>query len=141
MTRSKDLTEGFRWRIVGMFLLLTLIQGGIQLVGPVFSLVFPPAEQVPAPGVIRQVINPTNYVIYVLILAVLEVVAESYAVVCWTLFYFDLRIRKEGFDLELMAQRQRTGPVSAAEIQVEVVDDEPPDTFKPWSDNQYRPLP
>jgi hypothetical protein len=27
-------------------------------------------------------------------------------VICLTLFYFDLRIRKEGFDLELAAQQQ-----------------------------------
>jgi hypothetical protein len=31
---------------------------------------------------------------------------ETYSAVCFTLMYFDLRIRKEGFDLELAAKQQ-----------------------------------
>jgi hypothetical protein len=34
------------------------------------------------------------------------ILTASVATVCWTLCYFDLRIRKEGFDLELAAKQQ-----------------------------------
>jgi hypothetical protein len=31
---------------------------------------------------------------------------QAFAAVCYTLLYFDLRIRKEGIDLELAAREQ-----------------------------------
>jgi hypothetical protein len=45
-----------------------------------------------------------NYVIQQVIDFLVRVLIQSYSAVCWTLLYFDLRIRKEGFDLELALQ-------------------------------------
>jgi hypothetical protein len=135
--RSKALTEGFRWRIFGMFILLSLIQVGMQMLAQVLGMILPPAEQIPAGDVLRQEVIPGNYEIYVVLTSLVEVVAESYTVVCWTLFYFDLRIRKEGFDLELMAQRESLSLEGARDIPVEVVDEPPPkDERNPWLDNR-----
>ncbi len=39
-----------------------------------------------------------------------QYLVAAYSAICWTLFYFDLRIRKEGYDLELAAKPQ---PVTA----------------------------
>jgi hypothetical protein len=136
--RSKNLTEGFRWRIFGMFILLSLIQAGVILLAQVLGMVCPPAEQIPAGDVLQQKVIPINYEIYVVLISLVEVVADSYTVVCWTLFYFDLRIRKEGFDLELMAaQRGEAGSVGAPDMPVPMADDLPrADDRNPWPDNR-----
>ena len=47
-----------------------------------------------------------NYIVDTVLAFLLMIVAQSYWAVCWTLLYFDTRIRKEGFDLELAAQEQ-----------------------------------
>jgi hypothetical protein len=141
LARSKELSDGFRWRIFGMFVLLWLIEVGMGMLAQLVTYVLPPVEAVPGPGGIIQVVNTQNYVIFIAIAYLVGVVAHSYAIVCWTLFYFDLRIRKEGFDLELMARRGLAGPALPGEIPVEVVDEEPPaDNRDPWSDNPNPPL-
>jgi hypothetical protein len=47
-----------------------------------------------------------NYVINVLVIQLVNILVQTYLAVCITLLYFDIRIRKEGFDLELAAQQQ-----------------------------------
>jgi len=127
LARSKELTEGFRWRIFGMMLLLFLIRIGLLIVSSLLSMLIPPAKQILAGNVLRQEIIPTNYVIYVVLVFMLDVVVQSYATVCWTLFYLDLRIRKEGFDLELMAQQGQGPPAGLPGMQAGTVDGNPPD--------------
>jgi hypothetical protein len=41
----------------------------------------------------------------------LNFLVQTYGAICFTLLYFDLRIRKEGYDLELAA-RQQAAPTS-----------------------------
>jgi len=108
LARSTELSAGFRWRIFGMFLLLALIQVGVGMVGSLVAQILPPAEAVPGPGgTVTLIINQTNYLLFIGISYLVGTVGHSYGTVCWTLFYFDLRIRKEGFDLEMAARQQR----------------------------------
>jgi len=57
-------------------------------------------------GGIRVVYNTTNQLINVILSFPFNVLVGTYASICITLLYFDLRIRKEGFDLELAAQQR-----------------------------------
>jgi len=105
--RSKALSEGFRLRILGVAFLLGLLQLiFIGLASVVLQRFFPPAEVVPVQGGIRVVYNTTNQLINVILSFPFNVLVGTYASICITLLYFDLRIRKEGFDLELAAQQR-----------------------------------
>lgn len=110
LSRSKRLTEGFRWRIFGLVVLVVIIQGIIVGLGGALNLVLPSSEQVPVdvPGgsAVRAVFNYRNYAINTLVSQLLNILVASFSAVCFTLMYFDLRIRKEGFDLELAARQQ-----------------------------------
>jgi hypothetical protein len=106
LTRSKDLTSGFRWRIFGVYALFAAFGAIFVCVSLALGFLFPVMSQVNTDAGPTLVRNETNYLIELLVRYVLNILVSSYAAVCWTLFYFDLRIRKEGLDLELAAQQQ-----------------------------------
>jgi hypothetical protein len=91
LQRSWRLTRGFFWRIVGILLVLGLLQaivGGI--VGlPVLALAS--GLSVDAQQMISQAIS-----------AVSAIFVAPVTLVTLTLLYYDLRIRREGFDLEML---------------------------------------
>lgn len=124
--RSKSLTDGYRWRIFGIVLLLGLIIVGGQFAAGILQMILPPAEMVPVeraqelraeqpPRRVRgfdvdgpthrQVFNYRNYAIDILVGQLIGILLQSFQSVCLTLLYFDTRIRKEGFDLEMLAQQ------------------------------------
>jgi hypothetical protein len=114
LSRSKELTSGFRWRVFGVFALLVLITLVFGAVTNLLERILPAYEQVPTQFGTQTLVVPvlTNYGNYVINLVVgylLNILVGAYAAICWTLFYFDLRIRKEGFDLELAAKQQAPG--------------------------------
>lgn len=120
MKRSKDLTVGFRGRVLGLLLLILvigiLLQSGVSLL----EYVIPSTERVPTERPERlvslqetgytQVLNYRNYAIQTLIGQLIGILVQTFQAVCFTLLYFDLRIRKEGFDLELAARQQAPTP-------------------------------
>ncbi len=108
LERSKTLADGYRWRIVGILVLLAIINALFQLAGNAVSLVLPYTESVEGLFGMAQVYNGNyvNYVIHAVVVFLLNVLTQIYYAVCLTLLYFDLRIRKEGLDLELAAQEQ-----------------------------------
>ncbi len=116
MKRSKELTAGFRGRVLGLLLLFIVIAliptGAVQLL----ELVIPSTEHVPIDRpdagfgfggpAYTEVINYRNYAINTVVGQLLNILVQTFQAVCFTLLYFDLRIRKEGFDLELAARQQ-----------------------------------
>lgn len=103
LRRSKEMmnarTEPGFWKRpknkAGLILLLGfLIAGGIQLT---FQL----------PGVILSIIAPGSLVVST-IMGLLNIISTSLATVftatAMILFYYDIRLRKEGFDLKMMAE-------------------------------------
>ena len=103
LRRSKDLTSGHRWRVFAVWALLFVIA---LLVGAAIAgleFVFPKFEIVRTDTGDTQILNYRNYCIEQVLLWVVQVLIESYSAICFTLFYFDLRNRKEGFDLQLAA--------------------------------------
>jgi hypothetical protein len=104
MTRSKSLSEGYRGRVWGMYALF--LAATFLLMGSVIGLaaIFPTQELVRTDTGQRIVHNLRNELIQISIRELISVVIQTYAAICWTLLYFDLRIRKEGYDLELAAR-------------------------------------
>jgi len=106
MTRSAQLTQDWRGRIFGigaLIVLMYLVLGvGLELG---LNAVLPQVEVVrDNDGFPRVQLNETNRIIHVIVETLLSILISTYAAVCLTLVYFDLRTRKEGFDLELAAK-------------------------------------
>src|SRR5262249_17225271 len=90
-------------------LLLGIIQWGLAVGAALIERVFPYLEIVRGPdGTQVPRFIHTNFYICSVVEFLVGVIAHSYQAVCVTLLYIDLRIRKEGFDLEVGA-RQETG--------------------------------
>ena len=90
LRRSWDLTKGFR----GKALVLWLVSFGLVLVVVIGAAVLGAAAGAAAGGIdtaVTVLIALVSLLIYPLITSV------------FTLFYYDLRVRKEGFDLEVLS--------------------------------------
>jgi hypothetical protein len=105
LARSKAISEGYRGRLFGLLVLLIVIGAMFQVAAGFLEQVLPSMEAVPGPAGQSLVVNHRNQIINILVAQLLGILVQTYQAVCITLFYFDLRIRKEGFDLELAAQQ------------------------------------
>jgi hypothetical protein len=113
LNRSKSLVSGYWWRVFGVIFLVEIVM--ILVVGVVtaaLALVLPFQEIVRGAGgfPIAHTTNYFNYTIHKVVEVLLNVLMGSYLAVCITLLYLDLRIRKEGFDLEIEAQKEAPPP-------------------------------
>lgn len=89
LRRSWALTKGFRWRMLWVFLVpmvLLLMVPGIVLGGLLAAVGLSPEG-----------------LAFRTLLSVLTVFFYPFLYIVFAISYFDLRVRKEGFDLELMA--------------------------------------
>jgi hypothetical protein len=102
--RSWSLTQGYFWRTLGVqFLVSTIVNVVAQVVTTPLSLLFGVAVSLVDPNASFDAYIP-SVVLYVLILFVALVLGAVAAVVqssTTALIYIDLRMRKEGLDLEL----------------------------------------
>lgn len=90
--RSWNLTAGHFWRVLGTLLL----SGIITAVGA--AIIQIPAE------VITTTIGPDGWPVSALGSAVASALITPFSLLIVVLLYFDLRVRKEGYDIEVMAQ-------------------------------------
>lgn len=98
MRRSWRLTKGFFWRTLGTLLLSGVI---VAIVSGIISI----------PGDLAvQALGPDAWAISTLVTALATVLVTPFGMVVIVLLYFDLRIRKEGFDIEVMARELATAP-------------------------------
>jgi hypothetical protein len=108
LQRSKALVTGYWGRVFGVVFLIQFIAGIIgAMIGGGLGMVLPSQEVMPGPNgfPIAHTTNYANYVITHLFVVLAQILMGSYLAVCITLLYLDLRIRKEGFDLEIEAQK------------------------------------
>jgi hypothetical protein len=84
LSRSWELTRGARWRIFGLG--VTLLSPGQAVIGPGSGLMI---AVLALSGIVQMLIYPLFYCVL-------------------TVTYYDLRVRKEGFDLELLASTLQT---------------------------------
>ncbi len=100
--RSRELVRGYWWKTLGLFLvvlLLIAIVGGI--VGGVFVAVVSGADYET-----KRIVTGVAQLIVGVLLTPIQIVAT-------TLLFYDLKIRKEAFDLEAMVQQAgASAPVS-----------------------------
>jgi hypothetical protein len=113
LNRSRQLTQGHFFRILLVLILLWVVYSGVTGLAGVILLAFPcfqlETETLPPTIVI---VNDFNFYLAVVVEFIGEVIGQSFVAVCLTVLYFDLRIRKEGFDLEL-AVRQADATLGA----------------------------
>lgn len=107
LARSKELTSGYVGRILALGIILFVVSILIGIAVGLLQLVLPSMHQVRgAGGLPVNVMNPANYLINQAVSFLINVLVSTYGTICLTLLYYDIRIRKEGFDLELAAQKQ-----------------------------------
>jgi len=91
LRRSMRLTRGYFWRIVGILFLLGLLQ---SIVGAVFAL--------PIVALASGASTDTQQLVSQAASAVSAIFVAPVSLVTLTLLYYDLRIRREGFDIEML---------------------------------------
>ena len=99
--RSRELVQGYWWKTLGLFLvvlLLIAIVGGI--VGGVFVAVVSGADYET-----KRIVTGVAQLIVGVLLTPIQIVAT-------TLLFYDLKIRKEAFDLEAMVGQLSSSPDS-----------------------------
>ncbi|HEX4607200.1 MAG TPA: hypothetical protein VH092_03260 [Urbifossiella sp.] len=104
LSRCSTLVDGHRWRVFGVLFLVGLASAIVQFaIGAALGFVLPSQEVIPAANGPQVQINPLNHIVDTIIAQLVSILFNTYIAVCGTLLYLDLRIRKEGFDLELAA--------------------------------------
>jgi hypothetical protein len=118
--RSWSLTNGFFWRTFGIqFLVSVILNVAAQVITTPFSLIFGLAGGIFAPTGDQTAALATMGVSYVLLLMVSAIISAIASVVqsaTTALLYIDLRMRKEGLDLQLQRfVEERAGGVAGIE--------------------------
>lgn len=98
LRRSWRLTKGAFWRTLGILVLSGIVAG---IVSSILSI---PGEFV------VQALGPDAWPISSLAAVLATVLVTPFGTLVIVLLYFDLRIRKEGFDIEVMARELATAP-------------------------------
>jgi hypothetical protein len=116
LKRGTRLSEGTRWRILVLYILgifLNQILTWIVAVPAMIALAFIPSMQGQAHARVQGMI--LTFVLYGAMFAVRALTKPVYGIAL-TLFYFDQRIRKEGFDIEWMMQQVGMVPPPAPSV-------------------------
>ena len=101
--RSRSLVSGFWWRTFGILVLGAILAGFISSVLAGIVL-----------GVTSNGTTSTTWLIATTIAGTLsKMISVPFTAAFVTVLYFDLRVRKEGFDLQLLAQRIGVDPGAA----------------------------
>jgi MFS family permease len=110
LRRSKQLVSGYWWRVIGTVFLLGILVSILQAIPQIIFTVIGTAVGAAAgggstAGVVSQVFGSVGQSIGAIIFGAIQFIAL-------TILYFDLRVRKEALDLDVLAERQ-LGPVTA----------------------------
>lgn len=100
LRRSWNLVRGSFWRVLGINFVLGLLVGLIAQ-GPSFAISIG-ANLLPWPMV--------GFVLNIAAQSIIQILILPIEFAALTLLYYDLRIRKEGFDLQLLAQQLAPTP-------------------------------
>jgi hypothetical protein len=96
--RSWRLSKGLSWHIFGTLLLAGIIAA---IVGLIFLV---PSAIVTANETFSGTVSSTGWVLRTILGSLSTIVVSPFSSAVGVLLYFDARIRKEGFDLAMMAR-------------------------------------
>ncbi len=111
MGRSWQLTKGFRWKVLALVVVTAIIVTIPSMAGGIAAAFFSPGI-----GVLTDSSGlPIGWYLAMVLGAVIQLLLYPLMYSVLTVLYYDLRVRKEGFDLEVLAQRpaDRDDPSSA----------------------------
>jgi len=100
LSRSSSLTTGLKWHILGTFALIVLLLLAVNIGAGLLIAIIPS----------RVIVNVLSTVLSVVIGPILGI-AE-------TVLYYDLRIRREGFDVEYLVGRDSPPPADSANLAI-----------------------
>jgi len=111
LSRSWNLTSGFAMKAFGLAILIGIIGYIISFaVGAVFGLITSGAEGVAASATGDLVSKtPGMIVVEYLITGLASAFVAPLFAAAVTIFYYDLRVRREGFDLQVLAENLSRG--------------------------------
>jgi hypothetical protein len=108
LSRSKSLVEGYFGRVIGVLFLIGLIMGFLNMVvAQTTAALLPFVEVVPSkdPFSAIRISSYPNFAVNQIVDTLVQILVTTYTTICGTLLYFDQRNRKEGFDLQLEAEK------------------------------------
>lgn len=103
MRRSWDLVGGSWWRVVGILLILSIMQ---SIIGGALGVLWNLIVSGLLSGDIGTAVGATGSTL-------LQAVVSPLVAIGVVLLYFDLRVRKEGLDLDQLARQTSPGPAPA----------------------------
>ena len=101
LARSKELTTGYRMQIFRLSILLGLINLGSGMLIGLLQVVLPSNYRVQTDSGMHLKANTVNTIINLTANYAVTTGVTCLSMICLTLYYFNLRIKKEGLDLEL----------------------------------------
>lgn len=99
LSRAWQLSRGNFWRMLGLGLLVTILEYVVSLIVSVI------------PAILAHFAGPVGWVFVGAGGAAGLILVTPFHTIALVLLYFDLRIRKEGFDLTILAHQLSTGPI------------------------------
>ena len=94
--RSRDLSQGFKWRILG-----TMALSWVIMVAALFAI-----------EIVLAFIPQVSLVARALINAVVQTLVQPLLTIVLTVLYYDQRVRKDGFDLEVATRNLEAAPAA-----------------------------
>jgi hypothetical protein len=108
LSRSWELTRGSRWRVFGLGLVLVvLLYVPVLAIGGLLAMVLPGGLGVGV-GSAGAASTMVGAVLALAVAGLVQIFIYPLFYCVLTVTYYDLRVRKEGFDLELLASQLQT---------------------------------
>lgn len=101
MGRSWQLTKGSRWKVLALVVVTAIIVGIPSMAGGIAATFL-----ASGPAVLTDL--PMGWYLAMVVGAVVQLLLYPLMYSVLTVLYYDLRVRKEGFDLEVLAQALET---------------------------------
>ena len=102
LSRSRDLVSGHWWRVIGIVILLAIIQAIISAFFTLPAMIFGFGSVFSDPG--STDVSPLVTALDSIGSSAGQIVVGPIAYCAYILLYYDLRVRKEGMDIELAAR-------------------------------------
>jgi len=110
LMRSYRLSEGTRGRIFVLFLLIMVLSMVVSMFGYIVSILVGAVAAFMGRGSAMTVVGVIAIILYAVVTICGQIVLQPVSWIALVLFYYDQRIRKEGFDIEWMMEQAGMTP-------------------------------